>query len=104
MVVRPVALYRAECGPVTVKHEQILHSMEMQMLRSALRQMCLDHFMNMVVQKMIRVALLTEMMCETHLCWYIKTVKIQRPRQLFISISGAMTMQQVKEMMDGQSD
>ncbi|XP_056112726.1 uncharacterized protein LOC130089448 [Rhinichthys klamathensis goyatoka] len=67
-VLRPVALYGAECWPATTKHEQALHTMEMRMLRWTLGLTRLDHVMN--IRKIMGVAPITEKMREARLRWY----------------------------------
>ena len=55
-VVRPVALYGAECWPVTKRHEQHLHVMEMRMLRWPLGLTKLDRVRNQDVRAAFGVA------------------------------------------------
>jgi hypothetical protein len=69
-VVRPVALYGSECWPVTIKHEQTLHVMEMRMLRWTLGLTRLDRVMNQDVRKVMGVAPITKKMRESRLRWY----------------------------------
>ena len=70
IIVRPVALYGAECWPATAKHGQLLHAMEMRMLRWSLGLTRLDHVMNINVRKRMGIAPITEKMLEARLRWY----------------------------------
>ena len=69
-VVRPVALYGAECWPATKVHERTLHAMEMRMLRWSLGVTRLDHIMNENIRKTCGVAPIQEKMREARLRWY----------------------------------
>ncbi len=69
-VVRPVALYGAECWPASTKHQQALHSMEMRMLRWALWLTRLDRVRNEDVRKILGVAPISEKMREARLRCY----------------------------------
>ncbi|XDV46099.1 hypothetical protein PO909_014052 [Leuciscus waleckii] len=70
IIVRPVALYGAECWPATAKHGQLLHAMEMRMLRWSLGLTRLDHVMNIDVRKRMGIAPITEKILEARLRWY----------------------------------
>ncbi|EYC37522.1 hypothetical protein Y032_0783g2326 [Ancylostoma ceylanicum] len=74
-VVRPVALYRAECWPTTLKHEQTLHTMEMRMLRWTRGITRLDRVRNEDVRSMFGVAPITAKMRDARLCWYSHGLK-----------------------------
>jgi len=52
-VVRPVALYVAECWPAATNHEKALHAMEMRMLRWSLGLTRLDHATNVDVRGLL---------------------------------------------------
>ncbi|EYC10880.1 hypothetical protein Y032_0053g2350 [Ancylostoma ceylanicum] len=69
-VVRPVALYGAECWPTTLKHEQTLHTMEMRMLRWTQGLTRLDRVRNDDVRAMFGVAPIVAKMREARLRWY----------------------------------
>ena len=69
-VVRPVALYGSECWPTTRTHEQMLHTMEMRMLRWSLGVTKLDHVTNEHVRESLGVAPIEEKMRESRLRWY----------------------------------
>uniref|UniRef100_A0A914WFV1 Polyprotein n=1 Tax=Plectus sambesii TaxID=2011161 RepID=A0A914WFV1_9BILA len=69
-VVQPVALYGSECLPVTSKHEQALHVMEMRMLCWCLGVTKLEHVMNVDVRWRLGVAPIIEKMREARLRWY----------------------------------
>ncbi|EYC13548.1 hypothetical protein Y032_0043g779 [Ancylostoma ceylanicum] len=69
-VVRPVALYGAECWSTTLKHEQTLYTMEMRMLRRTHGIARLDIVRNEDVRSMFGVALITAKMREARLRWY----------------------------------
>ncbi|XP_077061885.1 uncharacterized protein LOC143714541 [Siphateles boraxobius] len=70
IIVRPVALYGAESWPATAKHGQLLHAMEMHMLRWSLGLTRLDDVMNIDVRKRMEIAPITEKMLEARLHWY----------------------------------
>jgi len=55
-VVRPVALYAAECWPAATNHEKALHAIEMRMLRWSLGLTRLDHATNVDVRGLLQVA------------------------------------------------
>ncbi|EYC21300.1 hypothetical protein Y032_0019g3737 [Ancylostoma ceylanicum] len=69
-VVRPVALYGAECWPTTLKQEQTLHTMEMRMLRWTCGITRLDRVRNEDVRSLFGVAPITAKMREARLRWY----------------------------------
>ena len=69
-VVRPVALYGAECWPVIKKHEQILSTMEMRMLRWSLGLTRWNHVKNIDVRRRLRVAPILAEMRRARLQWY----------------------------------
>ena len=69
-VVRPVTLYGSECWPATSRHEQVLHAMEMKMLRWGLGLTRFDHILNDDVRRRMGVAPIAEKMREGRLRWY----------------------------------
>ena len=69
-VIRPVALYGAECWPSTKKHEQEMNAMEMRMLRWSIRLTRLDRVTNVDVRKTLGVAPIQDKMKEARLRWY----------------------------------
>jgi hypothetical protein len=69
-VVRPVALYGAECWPTTKKDEARLSVMEMRMLRWTLGVTRLDRIPNDTIRQAITVAPITDKLKETRLRWY----------------------------------
>ena len=69
-VVRPVALYSAECWPSTLKHDRMLHAMEMRMLRWSLGVTRRDRVRNDDIRGRLGVAPITKKMREARLRWY----------------------------------
>lgn len=69
-VIRPVALYGAECWPSSKQHERALHTMEMRMLRWSLGLTLLDHAVNEDVRRRLGVAPIQDKMREARLRWY----------------------------------
>ena len=69
-MVRPVAIYGAECRPSTKKTDQLLHTMEMRMLRWSLGITRLDHVTNVEVRNRLGIRPITEKVTERRLRWY----------------------------------
>ncbi|EYC34345.1 hypothetical protein Y032_0001g372 [Ancylostoma ceylanicum] len=69
-VVRPVALYGAECWPTTLKYVQTPHTMEKRMLRWTWGNTRLDRVRNEDVRPLSGVAPVTAKMREARLRWY----------------------------------
>jgi len=69
-VVRPVALYAAECWPAATNHEKALHAMEMRMLRWSLGLSLLDHATNVDVRGLLQVAPIQAKMRQARLRWF----------------------------------
>ena len=69
-VVRPVALYGAECWPATKEVEARLSVMEMRMLRWTAGVTRLDRIRNEVIRKKFGIAPIADKMRETRLRWY----------------------------------
>jgi len=69
-VVRPVALYAAECWPAATNHEKALHAMEMRTLRCSLGLTRLDHATNIDVRDLLQVAPIKARMQEARLRWF----------------------------------
>ncbi len=67
-IVRPVALYGAECWPTPKKHELALHAMAMKMLRWMLGLTLHDHIKKDDVRRQLRVR-------EARLRWYGHTMR-----------------------------
>ncbi|XP_051574277.1 uncharacterized protein LOC127452701 [Myxocyprinus asiaticus] len=76
-VVRPVALYGAECWPASTRHEQALHVMEMHMLRWTLGLTRWDQVMNEDVRKIMGVTPIMDKMREARLQWYSHAVGVE---------------------------
>jgi hypothetical protein len=74
-VVRLIALYGSECWPATAKHEQVLHVMEMRMLRWCLGLTRFDHATNDDVRRRLGVAPIVAKMQEGRLRWYGHVVR-----------------------------
>ncbi|XP_048353798.1 uncharacterized protein LOC125433337 [Sphaerodactylus townsendi] len=69
-VVRPVALYGAECWPATKKHKQALNTIEMKMLRWTLGLTLLDHVPNDDIRQRLGIQAISKKMQEARLWWY----------------------------------
>ncbi|VDL82448.1 unnamed protein product [Nippostrongylus brasiliensis] len=69
-VVRPVALYGAECWPATKEVERRLSVMEMKMLRWMAGVTRLDHVTNADIRERFGVIPIAEKLRETRLRWY----------------------------------
>lgn len=69
-MVRPVAIYGAECRPATKSTDQTLNVMEMNMLRWSLGVTRLDHIPNQTVRDMLGVRPISEKAAERRLNWY----------------------------------
>lgn len=69
-MVRPVALYGAECWPTTRKVEQMIHCMEMKMLRWSLGHTRMDKIRNEAIREKMQVAPITEKLQESRLRWF----------------------------------
>jgi len=69
-VVRPVALYGAECWQTTKTTDEKLHVMEMRMLRCALGFTRLDRIRNTSIRQQLGITAITEKMQEHRLRWY----------------------------------
>ncbi|VDL76809.1 unnamed protein product [Nippostrongylus brasiliensis] len=69
-VVRPVALYGAECWPATKEVERRLSVMEMKMLRWMAGVTRLDHVTNADIRERFGVVPIAEKLRETRLRWY----------------------------------
>ena len=65
-VVRPVALYSAECWPSTLKHDRMLHAMEMRMLRWSLGVTRRDRVRNDDIRGRLGVAPITKKIWPRH--------------------------------------
>uniref|UniRef100_A0A914WDC8 Reverse transcriptase domain-containing protein n=1 Tax=Plectus sambesii TaxID=2011161 RepID=A0A914WDC8_9BILA len=69
-VVRPVALYGSECWPATKKHEAVLNTMEMRMLRWSIGLTRHDRVPNTDVRRLLGVAPIQEKLREARLRWF----------------------------------
>jgi hypothetical protein len=69
-VVRPVALYGTECWPTTKKIQDMMHAMEMNMLRWSLGHTRLDKIRNEEIRKSMQVRPIQDKMRENRLRWY----------------------------------
>jgi len=74
-VVRPVALYAAECWLAATNHEKALHAMEMLMLRWSLGLTRLDHATNVDVRGLMQVAPIQAKMQEARLRWFCQVMR-----------------------------
>ena len=69
-VIRPVALYGAECWPATKEVERRLSAMEMKMLRWMAGVTRLDRICNEDIRNRFGVAAISDKLRETRLRWY----------------------------------
>ncbi|EYC29922.1 hypothetical protein Y032_0005g2334 [Ancylostoma ceylanicum] len=69
-VVRPVALYGTECWAATKDTKQVLHTMEMRMLRWSMGVTLKDKVPNEVVRSTFGVAPIADKMKEARLRWF----------------------------------
>ncbi|PIO59958.1 hypothetical protein TELCIR_18562 [Teladorsagia circumcincta] len=69
-VIRPVAVYGAECWPTTKEVEERLSVMETKMLRWTAELTRLEHIRNDVTRERFGVAAIVDKMREARLLWY----------------------------------
>ncbi|VDO78173.1 unnamed protein product [Heligmosomoides polygyrus] len=69
-IVRPVAMYGAECWPATKEVETRLSVTEMKMLRWTASVTRLDHVRNASIRQRFGVVPIADKLCEARLRWY----------------------------------
>ena len=84
-VVRPVALYGMETLPATDKSENLLHVMEMKMLRWSLGKTRLDKVRNVDVRRQLGVRPITDKTRERRTRWYGHVLR--RPPEEVVSLA-----------------
>lgn len=106
-VVRPVALYGAECWPASTKHHRALHAMEMCMLLWSLGLTRLDQVMNEDIRKVMGEAPITEKMREARLRWYGHVVRSDEDSvartAMRLSPEGSQSTRKAGEKMAGSN-